>query len=342
MSKLRVMYVLVQYPQLSETYIRAEILTVRDQVELSIVSMMPADYPYEHYDAFQLLTTREEIQAEIERFRPDVLHTHWLHEQLPLVAELAKANGIPFTVRSHSFDTLFTPPNVPGPLAASIDALNGELCLGILTLPFAVQRLLDVGIRADKIRAVYPAVRYADFYDRSPNGDAVMCLGASLPKKRFEDFIEIAASLPNTEFDLYSIGYLSDAIRAVNAAHGSPVNIVPPVQPEEMPAVYKRHRWLVVTASREMGTVGWPLCIAEAQAAGVGVCVPRLRDDLREYVGRAGFFYDSVEEARDILSRPYPDEMREAGFEHARKSDIATHIGQLTRCWDGAAAAFSR
>ena len=37
------------------------------------------------------------------------------------------------------------------------------------------------------------------------------------------------------------------------------------------------------------------MAIAEAQAAGVGVCMPNIRPDIKEYVGEAGFVYDSIE-----------------------------------------------
>ena len=338
MSKPRVMYVLVQYPQLSETYIRAEIAVIEADFEVEIISLTPADYPYEGFFPFKLLSMRAEIQREIERFRPHVLHTHWLHTQLELLVDLARDNDIPFTVRAHSFDTLFTPPAVPGPIASAVGALNSDLCLGILALPFSVQSLLGAGIESSKIKVVFPAVDYPKFLDRGPNGDAVMSVGASLPKKKFEDFVSIAASLPELEFDLYAIGYDSAALKAVNEAHGNPVRMRRPAEPGDMPAVYKEHRWLIVTASREIGTVGWPLCIAEAQASGVGVCVPSLRADLKEYVGESGFFYDSVDAVRDIIMRPYPDHMREAGFEQARKSDIGVHKAALTDLWQLAAA----
>jgi hypothetical protein len=49
----RVLYILVQYPQLSETYIRAEIMELQDEFDLSIVSMIPADYPYERHTPFK-------------------------------------------------------------------------------------------------------------------------------------------------------------------------------------------------------------------------------------------------------------------------------------------------
>lgn len=338
MSKPRVMYVLLQYPQLSETYIRSEIEALKADFEIEIISLIPADYPYRDFFPFKLLASREDIQREIERFRPDVLHTHWLHTQLEVVIRLARDNDTPFTVRAHSFDTLFTPPAIPGALAQAVEALNSDLCLGVLALPFSVQNLLYAGIDARKITAVYPVVDYANFLDRSPNGDAVLNVGASLPKKKFEDFVQLGASLPGLEFNLYSIGYGSAALETANEAQGSPIRVRRPVEPGDMPAVYKHHRWLVVTASKEMGTVGWPLCIAEAQASGVGVCVPNLRPDLRDYVGESGFFYESVDEVRDIITRPYPERMRQAGFEQARKSDVGGHKTVLTDLWQLAVA----
>ena len=59
--------------------------------------------------------------------------------------------------------------------------------------------------------------------------------------------------------------------------------------------------------------------------------------DLAEYVGGAGFFYDSINELLAILSRPYPDEMRARGFEQAKKSDIQRHKFKLTSLWDACA-----
>lgn len=99
-----------------------------------------------------------------------------------------------------------------------------------------------------------------------------------------------------------------------------------------MPAEYKRHRWLVYTADFDIPTVGWPMAIAEAQAAGVGVCMPRIRPDLAEYVG-PGVLYDSIDEVSSIVSGPVPDEMREAGFEHAMRSDIGRDKHRLTDLW---------
>lgn len=147
------------------------------------------------------------------------------------------------------------------------------------------------------------------------------------------DFIELARLVPDQRFHLYPLGYRTDELRRANERAGTPVAIHEPVQPEEMPAVYKRSRWLVYTASRRMATVGWPMAVAEAQAAGVGVCVPRIRPDLEELVGGAGILYDDVGELVDVVRGPVPDEQREAGFEHARRSDVRDHLHLLTDLW---------
>jgi hypothetical protein len=160
-----------------------------------------------------------------------------------------------------------------------------------------------------------------------------MNVGACLPKKRMEDFLALAAAVPGRRFDLYALGYRSREIDKRNVEMGEPVHIVPPVEPEEMLAEYKKHAWLVYTADSERGAVGWPMAVAEAQAAGVGVCFPNLRPDLREYVGDAGFLYDSISEVADIIARPFPEEMRRKGFEQAKKSDVALHKTILTDLW---------
>ena len=100
---------------------------------------------------------------------------------------------------------------------------------------------------------------------------------------------------------------------------------------------YQKHQWLVYTADFELASVGWPMAVAEAQAAGVSVCVPNIRLDIKEYVGEAGFVYNSIEEVVDIIQKPVPEEMREAGFLQAKKSDIQEHKHLLTNLWHQAA-----
>lgn len=329
-QKPRVMYIVRNFPQISQTYIRSEIEALQDEYEIAVVTLTNPNVPYRRHVPFRQISDPAEVREAIAEFRPDVLHSHYLNQCEIYEALIAQGLDVPFTFRAHSFDTLT---GESGLAARAAPVLNHELCLGVLTFPFTRPIFERAGAPSEKIFDCYPVVNYARFYDRSPNGAGVMNIGAAIPKKRMEDFVDLAAEVPELEFDLYAVGHIVDQLAAYNASKGSVVKIMPPVEPDEMPREYKKHRWLVYTASREMATVGWPMAVAEAQASGVGVCMPNLRPDIRDYVGGAGYIYDSIAEVADIIKRPVPDAMRELGFEQAKKSDVFRHKRILTGVW---------
>ncbi|MBW4647120.1 MAG: hypothetical protein KME06_00235 [Kastovskya adunca ATA6-11-RM4] len=354
MKKASVMYIIRGYPQISQTYVKTELEAIHDDYDVTIVSRKPSNVPYQNHFPYHHLTKQDAIRELVEQVKPDVIHTHYLN-QLEFVGSLAEKMGIPFTVRSHSYDTMalrkknwkgrireVLERNTPqfqkvAKIKQNLHWANHELCLGILSFPFARQYMEKAGVRADKIIDCYPVVNYELFHDRSPNGNAIMNTGAAIPKKKMEDYIQLASWMPEQEFNLYALGYDVDQLKALNEAKGNPVNIILPVEPNQMRPEYKKHQWLVYTAAFDLATVGWPMAVAEAQAAGVGVCVPRIRPDLQEYVGEGGFLYDSIEEVREIIAKPVPEEIREAGFLQAKKSGIQEHKHLLTELWDKAA-----
>ena len=61
--------------------------------------------------------------------------------------------------------------------------------------------------------------------------------------------------------------------------------------------------------------------------------MPKLRPDLREYLGNGGILYDNVEDIAEIVAKPVPEATREEGFELARRSDINVHKQQLLDLW---------
>lgn len=61
--------------------------------------------------------------------------------------------------------------------------------------------------------------------------------------------------------------------------------------------------------------------------------MPNLRPDVKDYVGPAGFLYDSIGDVADIISKPFPEELRQLGFEHAKKSDVFRHKRLLINLW---------
>lgn len=352
-TKPRVVYVVQNYPQLSQTYIKVEIEALRELFDIFVISIQSKE-PDTPYPTTQPYTYTQDIgrMAEIvDEMRPVALHGHWLHTA-PILHKLSLKTGVPYTIRAHSFDVLHRPRPNESTLVARLQALikgkpdpakpwpqryapllNQPNCLGMLAFPFARPILENAGLRPDKMVDCYPVIDYKKFHDRSPNGKDVMNIGACIPKKRVEDFVDLAKSMLERKFRHYAIGYQKDKVEAYNASLGAPVEMMPSLWHEDMPTEYKRHEWLVYTADHSFNSVGWPMAVAEAQASGVGVCIANIRPDLQEYLGGAGYTFDSLDQARKIISKPLPDEIREKGFEQARKSDIDGHKGLLVELW---------
>jgi hypothetical protein len=350
MKKRKILYIVGHYPQISQTYIEAELDAIQDECEVRVISLNKPNVAYKNHVECHYSKDPNEICELIDDFQPQLLHSHYL-TLADFVANLSRRKNIPFTIRTHSFDSIWQSENpswrgrirgalgklgLPDHAKTAVPAVNDDLCLGILAFPFLRPRLEKAGFHGEKIHDCYPVVHYKRFYDPSPNGRDVMNVGACLPKKGMEDFLKLARLVPDRSFNLYALGYEADNLVQLNERMGQPVRFIPPVEPREMPSEYKKHEWLVYTADRRVGTVGWPVSIAEAQASGVGVCMPNLRPDLKEYVGPAGFLYDSTGEAAEIISKPFPEELRRLGFEHAKKSDVFTHRRLLIDLWRNA------
>lgn len=356
--KKRVIYVVVEYPQLSQTYIANEIEALRGDHEIEVITTREPETPYRSAVPYSVCANLGAAIEKVQDFKPDILHGHWLHTVSPLDI-LSRKTGVPYTVRAHSFDALLDAPELspvnrvknylraryrfsvvwaPNMARHASPFVNRENCLGVLCFPFSTDWLKSHGFPEDKLRPVYPVVNFQRFYNTDPNGDGVMNIGACIPKKRIETYIDLAHSLPARKFRLYPIGYETEKMHALNQKMGSPVEFMPTREPREMPSEYKRHQWMVYTGALDTKSdLGWSMAVAEAQASGVGVCYPNIRPDIAEYVGGAGIVYSSLDEVREIIKDPVPDEIRRKGFEQAKKSDIFVHKKVLTDIWDNAA-----
>jgi glycosyltransferase involved in cell wall biosynthesis len=193
--------------------------------------------------------------------------------------------------------------------------------------------LQEAGFNADKIHTSWPVVDFKRFRCRGPNGADVMNTGAAIAKKNMNSFIDLGKSIPELRFRIYPIGYQSQDLINYNTLHGNPVEIHQTVEPNQMPREYKRHRWLVYTASKSVPTVGWPMAIAEAQASGVGVLIHNIRPDLAAYLDGAGHMFETLDEAARLIRSPFPEELRERGFQVAELSDLRHHTTQLLQLW---------
>ena len=99
--KLRVLFLLREYPEIGQTFIKNEIEALEADYEIGILTRARAEVPYANSRPFGFASDMEEFVAQVELFRPDVLHTHFLTE-IPFIGELSRRTGVPFTVRTHS------------------------------------------------------------------------------------------------------------------------------------------------------------------------------------------------------------------------------------------------
>ena len=233
-----------QFPRILESYIKTEIEAIREKCEVRIITTKKASMPAKSHLPFCHIDKIATIREAIEDFRPDVLHTHWLHSAR-LLGELSKQCKIPFTVRTHSFDSIwddarvtsgwgriFSGNSLPPHVREAIRFIRSDLCLGILAFPFNRARLEKAGISGDKITDSYPVVNYPLFHDTGPDGYAIMNMGAAITKKKMEDFIDLGSMLPGRTFNLYAMAYDVDKLRKLNENKGEPVNIITPVEPK--------------------------------------------------------------------------------------------------------------
>jgi len=300
------------YPRISHSYQLDEaeklnktnnIMIISFDWELFTISNISLPYIFTEHDPICLLN-------EIKKFNPQLIHSHYL-DTFHICKNLSRMlNNIPFTIRSHSFDILKDDYKIPKSLVSQINLTNS--CQSIKVFPEFYNKLISFGIKKEKLISSFPSINIKRFnLPNIPNGKNIMSGGAFLPKKNITDFIILSKKIkeiyPEKEITYYSVieqPIYSKEISKFNEENGNPV-IFKMCQPNEMPMEYKKHEWLIYGACPKLKTVGNPVMVAEAQAAGVGVIMYELRPELIEYVTENGFLYKTHEDVINIISKPF-------------------------------------
>jgi glycosyltransferase involved in cell wall biosynthesis len=290
-----VLYVLWQYPQLSETYIEGEIRCMtRWGAHVEVWREMPPKTPHP-----TCVPIHDGALADaVRRARPDVIHVHWLGfatQRATLLGEL----GVPVTLRLHGFDT------------------NADACRAILDQPwiravYAFPHHLDlIGSNDPRLRAVPAAFDTALFRPSTDkNRRLVLRAGAALPSKDPALFFELASRLPDYRFVLAAITCTHEEDCAANYRElhrqmNSRCELMFDVPRDDMVPLMEQAGIYLHTAKppgTEHGTpIGMPVSIAEAMATGAYVLVRDL-PELTSYVGDAGAVYRDVDHAAHIIA----------------------------------------
>ena len=358
-QKPRILYFTVAYPTFSESYMHDEIDALRDEFDIRIIALKKTARPRKRAFEFTLINysapclvyapfekvnlafsdtnqvdALKEISQVIEEFKPDYLHAHYLGMGV-LAAELSNRHNIPFTVRTHSMDVLNEPAEK---LAAYSFFLNSATqCRRVLAFNHSVERLSCAGLKENLLHPCWPVLKHSAFDKVGVQraNTKVLCCGPAVKKKRHRDVVDLGKLLPSHEVHLYAEGPTLLDTREYNMAQGQPIQIKYS-DPEHMPTVYAGYDWLVYPSDTELNKVGLPLGVAEAMAAGLGVCWQRLpgrESEQLEFLGGAGFLFDSIAEVPELLATPYSEEKRNAGFAAARRYDIQKHKHLLADIW---------
>jgi len=291
----RVLYALWQYPQLSETYMEAELrCMLRWGVHVEVWRETPPASPHP-----AIVPIHDGSLAEaVRRVRPDVIHVHWLTTASQQAETLAQT-GVPVTLRAHGFDT--TPQ-----VARSL--LGEPWVHAMYAFP---HHLPLIGSDTSKLRAV-PVAFDTTLFQPYTQKDRMRVLhgGAALPTKDIPFFIALSKLLPEHRFTMAGItcthmeAYV-DELKEIRRRTNAPVELKFNVQRSDM-AQLVAEAGIYVHTTPARGTelaasIGMPISIAEAMATGAHVLVRDL-PELRDYVGDAGSAYRNLEEAAEIIA----------------------------------------
>lgn len=293
---MRVLYVVDNYPALSESYIDNEIaFALRSGVEVAV-----------NANKFRSGVERVETfygdpRLAVESFKPDVLHVHWLN----LVERVAMYS--PITVRGHSFE--FTP----------------ELANRVVATPNVKRVFLfpHFAARCAPSPKIVPMTCAYDTSIYSPNTaiekrPLVFRAAPGLPGKAIEEFIEIARSYhvqeypPPAGFVLAMTVPLPEyaaKIRALNESAGSPVRLFFDIEREECCDWMRAATVYLRGHDPAEHAYGMPVSIAEAMACGCAI-VARSCAEAKEFVGYGlhSRWYEDARTACKLISNLLSDD----------------------------------
>lgn len=287
---MKILYLLNEYPQLSESYIRAEIDYAREMgVEIKVWTGGASPCRYQDSAPFHVgIPTWKDIQAE----RPDVVHVHYVHTALSRLAEIEKS-GVPLTVRGHSFD--YSPSNVQ-------KLLESRALRQLFLFPHFAAEHQDP--RVDSLTCAVDT-RFYEWRMGEKEWDLVFRAGAGIPGKDLECFLRVAQLCKKKlRFALFLTSQHPETVKGllrVNETMGYPAEIYLDRQHEEIAAVARRAGQCLRSHDPGSHPYGMPQSVAEAMAAGCRIVA---RNGAQDFIGEAGACFTDDATAAEMLIDP--------------------------------------
>jgi glycosyltransferase involved in cell wall biosynthesis len=277
------------FPLFSETYIEEELETLADQgAEIAYSRKArpsdPMPVPRPVFD---------DLDVALRHFAPDLLFLHWTvwaHDELARLRQL----GLPFAVRSHSFD--FDPER-------SARIMSEPNCIGLWAFPAHAEVIPGAHSLPAMLRSVN------SMPDPAPVRDAVVSVSAGLPKKDWDLMISALAGLPGVDrriITAVTIGleHLPDQLSQKLAGFPDPPRLQVNVPRAEVFDILA-HTAVFLYTLEPGSPFGNPMSIVEGLCAGASVVVPD-RPEALEFAGPRARGYrtseDIVRHAKEVLA----------------------------------------
>jgi hypothetical protein len=329
---VKVLYALDSFPQLSESYINAEIQRMQSWgVHVEVWSRG------EPRSAAQcdVVVHRGALVDKIAEVKPDIVHTHWTQTALKY-KDAAKRMGVPMTARGHWH---FVPKQI-----AQVE--REETIVRLFMFPHLANKY---GSSSSKFRSMHSCFHPEWLAPKVPkNRKMIVRTAACKTPKDLGTFIRIASKLPDyrSVLILCSLGPNEHyrELEQLNRDLGSPVEMIHDITYEEV-AAYMSEAGIYLHTYSPTVSFGMPVSIAEAMAAGCAI-IARDVEGAADYVGDAGRLYKSEEEAIALVrateswtDEQWADADRKSRERAAAEFDDRDVLVPLLETWKEIAAA---
>jgi len=286
-TPLKILYALDSFPQLSESYINAEIERMKSWgVQVEVWSKDEPKSPAN----IDVIVHRGLLVDTIREVKPDIVHTHWTKSALKY-KDAAKRMGLPLTARGHwHFVT------------KQLQKIENDVTIERLYMyPHLASKY---GSASSKILPMTACFHHEWLAPRTlKNRKMIVRTAACKKPKDLATFIRIAEKLPDYRFVmiLCSLGPNDHyrELEQLNRDLGSPVEMIHDISYPEV-AAYLAEAGIYLHTYSPTVSFGMPVSIAEAMAAGCSI-IARDLEGAADYIGDAGRLYANEEEAITLV-----------------------------------------
>ena len=333
-TNLRVLYAVFHPLPLSESYIYNEIEWLESRgVDIALWAKSPRLAAGDPRHDRRYWIGEGEIRKAIEDFKPAVVHAHPLFIG-EMIADEVERSGLRLTARGHV--------GFGGREKEDLEAIRGFASREVVSKIWAFPHVA-ADIAHPKVAPLASFYAAQIFLPGEPSENRyVLRIGTGLRGKGWEEFLEVARRCP--EIDFVAAIAVPDKKFADELAANAPGNLrLHRDLQREACAALMQGAWAYLRGhDPKAHRYGMPISIAEALGCGLPV-IARSTPEARSFIGPGGQFYESVEEAAQLVQRtiewlrPEWDKARAATLAHATRYTADANLPQVLEHWCGRA-----